>query len=284
MKKLKNIKNKTKEEILVENLKEVKEIFDKHNIKFWLDWGTLLGAIRDRKIIEWDSDIDLGVMASDTEKIISILPELKEKGFFVARVSTKNFFYRSFRIIQLGHLVDVWLYYPENENTLVTFSGGNTQNLILKKILKKLWILWRLLMSDRDEKYLFYSQNYNKLKFIIVVLVKHFLLLFPDKIKKFFAEKVEWILIENNYDVTFLKVVVPSHYFKRLETIKFYGMIVNIPSNVESYLKHKYGEDWKTPNKEWNWVKDDGGVRLLTEYEKKNLKKNPPFSLKSKMS
>ena len=40
-----------REKLSVKDLKEVKEVFDSLDIKFWLDWGTLLGAVRDGKII-----------------------------------------------------------------------------------------------------------------------------------------------------------------------------------------------------------------------------------------
>ena len=49
-------------EIGVNNLRIVKEILDESGIDYWLDHGTLLGAFRDGKIIEWDRDIDFGVV------------------------------------------------------------------------------------------------------------------------------------------------------------------------------------------------------------------------------
>lgn len=39
----------------------IADIFKKHNIKFYLDYGTLLGAVRDKDFIKNDSDIDLGI-------------------------------------------------------------------------------------------------------------------------------------------------------------------------------------------------------------------------------
>lgn len=40
--------------------KSVTNILDKLDIRYWLEWGTLLGIVRDNKLIPWDRDIDLG--------------------------------------------------------------------------------------------------------------------------------------------------------------------------------------------------------------------------------
>jgi phosphorylcholine metabolism protein LicD len=46
-------------------LSKVSIIFDELNIQYWLEYGTLLGAIRDKKFIQNDYDIDLGLFLSD---------------------------------------------------------------------------------------------------------------------------------------------------------------------------------------------------------------------------
>ncbi len=49
------------------------EIAKKHNIKIWMDYGSLLGCIRHQGYIPWDDDIDICVMRSDYMKLIYIL-------------------------------------------------------------------------------------------------------------------------------------------------------------------------------------------------------------------
>lgn len=41
----------------------------KHNIKYFIAFGTLLGAVREKNIIKWDDDIDLMIEKSELEKL-----------------------------------------------------------------------------------------------------------------------------------------------------------------------------------------------------------------------
>jgi phosphorylcholine metabolism protein LicD len=40
-------------------------ILEKYNINYWGEGGTLLGSVREGKIIDWDDDIDLSVIKGD---------------------------------------------------------------------------------------------------------------------------------------------------------------------------------------------------------------------------
>lgn len=52
---------------------------EKHEIPYWLDCGTCLGAYRYGGIIPWDWDIDIGILLPDHENVKRLLSQLDRK-------------------------------------------------------------------------------------------------------------------------------------------------------------------------------------------------------------
>lgn len=50
-------------------LEQVIQVLKEHNIAYWIEHGTLLGAARENSVIPWDIEFDLGVWHSDYSKI-----------------------------------------------------------------------------------------------------------------------------------------------------------------------------------------------------------------------
>ena len=71
-----------------DNLIAIKDVFDKHNITFWLLKGTFLGLYRGGDIIEYDNDIDLALGKEDWGLYETCEKEFTELGFQVILTSS----------------------------------------------------------------------------------------------------------------------------------------------------------------------------------------------------
>ena len=85
-------------------LEKIKFCFDNITLPFYLCYGTLLGAIREKTLIKGDEDLD--VFITDENKLYNSLPYLRDSGLQLIR-RVPNVVY-SFRSIGEGY-VDVYI-------------------------------------------------------------------------------------------------------------------------------------------------------------------------------
>ena len=70
----------------LEVLEEVKRVCGIIGIKFFADWGTLLGAVRHHGFIPWDDDMDIAMLRKDYMRFLSEAPALLEKYYEIKSV------------------------------------------------------------------------------------------------------------------------------------------------------------------------------------------------------
>jgi len=77
---------------MVDILVEIDRICRKHDIPYWIDFGTLLGAVRHKGFIPWDDDLDISILKKDRNRFCQyISKELPERFFLLDNKSVKYF-------------------------------------------------------------------------------------------------------------------------------------------------------------------------------------------------
>ena len=61
-----------KQELLLQLFREVDAICKKHNLRYVMAGGTLIGVLRNEGFIPWDDDVDIYMPKSDWDKFVEI--------------------------------------------------------------------------------------------------------------------------------------------------------------------------------------------------------------------
>ncbi|HRD19208.1 MAG TPA: LicD family protein, partial [Candidatus Marinimicrobia bacterium] len=66
-------------------LERATTFLEKYNIPYWLEGGTLLGIIRENRLLPWDNDLDISIRSEDFDRLRRILPKFFYQGM-IAKV------------------------------------------------------------------------------------------------------------------------------------------------------------------------------------------------------
>jgi phosphorylcholine metabolism protein LicD len=101
-------------------LEKTIKVLNRHNIDYYLDFGTLLGAIRDKALIPWDDDIDITIFnEEDYFKINQVLKNLEKENLNAWAISFLSTIVNRKEKLKLD----------KSENTYVDFDGIHFTNI-----------------------------------------------------------------------------------------------------------------------------------------------------------
>ena len=236
-----------KEEAAIKVLHQAKAALDEEDVEFWLDFGTLLGAVRDGKFIAWENDIDFGTWRASASKVFSAFRKLceNEKGFI--KVCDENQCIKF--ITENGCRLDVTLYRLEGSSAVRKFFPMKQTNtgLLLSHLRDVLAIPPHIKLNPEELRAPFVTQNLFKITRPL-----------PSSWRRQLAKIVTKVY--KKVGCNCVQVAVPSHYFMNLSSINFYGAEFKVPAETVEYLAYKYGEDWRVPRRDWVYYEDDRSI------------------------
>jgi len=87
---------------LIELLSYLVKTFNKHKVTYFLDYGTLLGCVRNNSFIPWDTDIDISIITEDVKPIMKIIKKNK-KGYHLVKEES-NLYRLNYSKLNLLHV------------------------------------------------------------------------------------------------------------------------------------------------------------------------------------
>ena len=240
------------ESILIDLLKQIKKTLDKNGVNFWLDCGTLLGAVRDGRFIEWETDIDLGSFEKDVSEDLKnmLFVELRGKGFNVG-------VYGNHMNIGKNNVCADLKFYVLNDDFAIEpkFTPKNSLGFLLNYFCKALLAPENIEVNKKRSFFI---------RLIMKVLISISQIL-PELLRKRIAKTLCTLYVKfGSNDIT---EMVPAKYFSKFVRFEFYNVEFNVPEQKGKYLLYRYGKDWMTPRKDWITEKDDGSVKWRREIE-----------------
>lgn len=79
--------------VLLDILLKIDSVCKKHNIRYFLEGGTLIGALRHGGFIPWDDDLDIAMPREDYERFLTLKDEFAYPYFLQTPYTDKGFFW-----------------------------------------------------------------------------------------------------------------------------------------------------------------------------------------------
>lgn len=235
-----------------EMLKEIDEICSRHNITYYLNCGSVLGAIRHGGPIPWDTDVDIGVPFNQIDEFNTVMKaELSDKFYIDYYDNNKSFFALFPRIGLKGFStnklhIDVFklVGLPSNPNQQRKFSKKSN-------FLKTMFFYKTKRHSGSIKSILFNTI----IKILLLPFSRNWIIHCFDKhCSQYPYEEAEFIM--NPCGHYGLKNVLKKTVFGKGTRVKYADIEVIIPEHYDYYLKHYYGDYMKLPPEGKRQVKD----------------------------
>lgn len=238
---------------------EVRRICEKHNIKYFMIAGTLLGAIRHQGFIPWDDDMDIGMLRIDYEKFINACEkELDRNKFYLQNDKMDRNYTYNFAKLRLNgtEIIEEFSLDVETHQGIYIdiFPFDNVPDNRVKRFIqyKEFWFLKNLLWikCGYGDKYIKKQLSFKIAKCLVKLFSIEFLKLKKyNVITRYENEKTTFVVAgEGAYGLK--KETIQRNWIEILteynfETEKYFGI-----SDYNGYLSYFYGDYMTLPPKD----------------------------------
>jgi len=156
------------------------------NCNYFFSCGTALGLVREGKLLDWDTDVDIDILEPTESTINEIIHRMEKLGYsYLRKLKNKDIYSQIVFIKEPYHCIDFCFWYKEKNGFI----------------------------NDVPETNIFKRSH-------------------------------------------------PFEIYKEFKNVKIQNIEFKIPSDTGSYFSLLYGNDWETPKKYKNWLKNANDLKI----------------------
>lgn len=244
-------------------LKEVNRICEKYSIKYYISWGTLLGAVRHKGFIPWDDDIDISMFWDDYLRFCEVCRQELDEKLFLQNISTDKEYFRPWSKLRINNTTSM-----DRQLDYMNMHWGICIDIfpIIKvpsdkksRIIQKLLInVYKILCFEPLVISTFNNNNNLKIyeKLILAIPTIIFSVIptsLKQSMKKMLIKKITKKPKKSSeicgevLSMGYEKAVVPESMYGEPQKLEFEGYEFNAPNQYIEYLTNFYGDYMKLP-------------------------------------
>lgn len=239
----------------LEILNEFVRLCEKHDLRYYLVGGTLLGAVRHQGFIPWDDDIDVAMPREDYDSFAKIAPqELNSQYFYQSPDTDPHYFLTYAKVRKNGTEV----YEERFENS--RFHKGIFIDIFPLDFCPKPGPVCHLLFNvlavmnyrgqvDSGERYEPYKEISGKIGYAVLRLFSPKGLVKARRRLLGLSKKLSGgeYLASYSGAYGYHKEIFPVKWFQRGQTKRFELLECSVPSETPAQLRQIFGAEYMTP-------------------------------------
>ncbi len=250
--------------VQTEMLRNVTEVCEKLNIRYFMVHGSLLGTVRNGRFVPGDDDIDIAFFRKDYQTFIDQAPGYLNENYFIQSNTTEASYpleFAKLRDSRTTYLVESARHLPINHGVYIDIFPIDNYP-VKNNVLRKINFIKLKLLKFRVRS-VWQLPNTSFTKKIVSLVAK----IYCPSVKSA-VERIDKMLISEN-ESGYIRVSggkpkeqgMPCEWFSDTCEGVFEGVKVWIPKGFSEYLTKIYG-DYKNRTLLENKASDDNGVEI----------------------
>lgn len=237
--------------IQLQILEYVAKFCDENEIDYFLDCGTLLGAIRHKGYIPWDDDIDIGMLRPSYDKFLATFNKSNSRYKSYSIENNDTFFSPHAKVLD----TETILYEPDEKGRKLSvnidvfvYDNAPDDDKKVKEMFSKRDFYRNLnvlrTLNNRPKGSLLRRLLIYALRMIVRPFKQNFFCLKMVELSKLYSDKKTKRV--GNF-TSYSRTVCDRSVFDKYTTVEFEGKLFKAPQGYDAWLHSFYGDYMQLP-------------------------------------